>query len=255
MNTIFHRKASAGFVFQAAVASHNRRPFTLIELLVVVAIIAILASLILPALKGARERVKSIYCMNNEKQMATAFLSYCGEWDGWLPSSMCTSSPWGSWSYLIAPYLGMEWSSTSGSFPSSGQPVFYCPSADRYKIDTAIGGNLLWNLSYGYNRHFYETAKIPCRISSITNPSKCLLVADLEYVDNVTYFDGCNMSSHVRLKYYNLNNHQQGSPAYFAYRHSLQANMLFIDGHSNGSHSRNDGYPEGFYFYEGGTMY
>jgi prepilin-type N-terminal cleavage/methylation domain-containing protein/prepilin-type processing-associated H-X9-DG protein len=64
----------------------DRRPwFTLIELLVVVAIIAVLASLLLPALSRARDAVKTTSCVNNERQLGLAFTMYCDNNDGALP--------------------------------------------------------------------------------------------------------------------------------------------------------------------------
>jgi prepilin-type N-terminal cleavage/methylation domain-containing protein len=54
----------------------HRQGFTLIELLVVISIIAMLASLILPAVSGAREAGRRTQCINNQHQFATAFASF-----------------------------------------------------------------------------------------------------------------------------------------------------------------------------------
>lgn len=59
--------------------------FTLIEILVVISIIAVLCSMLLPALRNARETAKTIYCSNNEKQMGAALTGYMGDFNDWLP--------------------------------------------------------------------------------------------------------------------------------------------------------------------------
>ena len=72
-------------VTQPSRLRRGREAFTLIELLVVVAIIAILAGLLLPALASAREKARQTGCKSNLRQCGLGLEHYLQDWNGYYP--------------------------------------------------------------------------------------------------------------------------------------------------------------------------
>ena len=98
------------------------RIFTLIELLIVIAMIAILAAMLLPALSKARERAKTIACTSNLKQLAMVVKMYGDDYKEEMPPPPMSDVYPGRWVYW------MGGSSSNGEFylknPSLGD-LFY----------------------------------------------------------------------------------------------------------------------------------
>ena len=120
----------------------RRGAFTLIELLVTIAIIALLAALLLPALAGARQRSQRAACLANLKQTGVAFALYLGDFqDRFADRRDLKNSlpggyrPWTAWP-PSDPRAG--WAALTLHDDTGSDAIWACPAAANSRAGSAI---------------------------------------------------------------------------------------------------------------------
>ena len=108
----------------------RRRGFTLIELLVVIAIIAVLVSLLLPALSKAKYKAKDVICKNNLRNTVMALRMYVTDYEAYPPMYSSQDSRWYYWDHLLEKYL-LSRDSSDRKLPTNHRQLpdrtFRCP--------------------------------------------------------------------------------------------------------------------------------
>jgi prepilin-type N-terminal cleavage/methylation domain-containing protein/prepilin-type processing-associated H-X9-DG protein len=234
----------------------NKKGFTLIELLVVIAIIALMLSVLMPALNEVKERGKRVVCMSNLRQLSLANVMYAesygrfvpvegdpdllesGAWDVPLPDGEVFRPDYPSWclnqAYIkFLDQTGIENVGYNLGTSSTyiGLPQKYrCPSYPSKKASVASAPGVVLQTSYGLNVTDWHLA-----VEDYGDGK--LMFIDAVNPDVTYVWDQANYVNHwdehgefFGWEEYALGGGDHGPEP--MYRHSGGANILFADGHA-----------------------
>lgn len=238
-----------GRTFRKSFGTRNgKAAFTLVELLVAITIIAILASMLLPALSAAKVNAQKIACVNNIKQLGVAWTMYNGENNGKIPScypfdpasGVINSNAWVRGVACLAnapvPFgvvdpgvldcTNKNALSRGSLYPYVQSPAVYrCPSDQAqaggvpvvrsYSMNNWMNGEPFANAANSIDQSHYLFQKD----SSISKPSQLYIFLD---EDNSTINDG------MFVVYMDPSQGAQDEPSR---RHKTGYPLAFADGH------------------------
>jgi prepilin-type N-terminal cleavage/methylation domain-containing protein len=223
-----------------------RRGFTLVELLVVIGIIALLISILLPALGRVREKARTVQCASGIRQIYMAVVMYAAENKQFLPrpaygwdntgnplaekSCAWTMDTWAKANYTA----GVIWPFVGGS-PEVREKLLYCPSAGDEAAH--LGGFIQApNFSYSMNNNVIADSggnMKAIRLSSVMRPAEKII-----FYEEVAPNDGVCVEPQSNADDFPTGRHGRAKGTYQAqnggtleYRNAGLGNHTYFDGH------------------------
>jgi prepilin-type N-terminal cleavage/methylation domain-containing protein/prepilin-type processing-associated H-X9-DG protein len=198
-------------------SAYEERGFTLVELLVVIAVIAILAALLLPALSSARRKAQAMECLNNLREISQGAFLYCQDNEDYLPFAWYDDPDpqVNNFFALLQPLLyGVEFD----GYSDFELRLYTCPTRAHEPL---VGPNPM-RVSYGMSA--YNSVAFPDprtrRLAQVQEAvSSTVLLADIAYAYNHPPL--------VTLQ-----------PSQTGYKHDGKTTMLFFDGHGERESTR-----------------
>ncbi len=211
-------------------AVKNVPQFTLIELLIVIAIIAILAALMLPALNKARATAAGAKCINQLKQVGTFMSLYnndnndampIGDQDcksNWYSNTLAQNHAWSFWPAAVPWYMALM-----RNYNNDNYNILVCDTLYNYKDNRILHGHADWegweNVKYNYIMN--------CRVNGlktgrIRNAGRVFAIGEV-------FNENADQWGKVASPVCEWGFHYPWSTAYI---HNNRQNMLFVDGHA-----------------------
>jgi len=215
-------------------SERQAKRFTLVEILVVIAVIAILAALLLPALRKAKDKALEIQCVSNLKQMVLAMQLYASDYNTHYacnaPNGTSTPAAFPHWQ---SPYMGrlilngtIEGNPANleggyvAPFTSTQRLRFYhCPSMSKVAAAFSPHGDGGYYFAYGLA--MLHTAYL----AKITSPSATMLLYDATICDG--HGEPSPWGSYGSIKA-NANR-----DLYAGHRHNHGFTQGYVDGHAS----------------------
>jgi len=187
--------------------------FTLVELLVVIAVIALLAGLLLPALAGAKARAQAVICLGQMRQLGLAVRLYADDHGDEFPRSQHSAFAHGqlTWGRALAPQLGAD----PIAWTNLLRTLYRCP-ADRRTNGWSYGLNVYFELGPDDD---YEGKPLTWRhVGSVPRPSVTVLFAE-----------NASEADHIMPNFWTA---ARDAVDVASRRHGRTSKYAFVDGHA-----------------------
>lgn len=199
------------------------KAFTLVELLVVIGIIAMLISILLPALSRARIAAVRVQCLSNHRQVALGVFQYTADNRGTLPPAFRTNTEpvFGTYPWYAKRYVGQYIGNHKENTTDNDSAIGVCPALGaKASWDDIVGiaVNECWDNGFGWGTN---------KVTSIRDTARTLLLVDVAR--------DANGKSYLFEQFYKGDagtRSWSGSGRVVAYRHGKQTVASFADGHA-----------------------
>ena len=212
-------------------------PFTLIELLIVIAIIAILAAMLLPVLNKSRQKAREVSCKNNLGTLAKANLLYANDFNDYMVPVYLNGVEKSNWMFNEAFAANAGVSVTIEGWEARWPVKLHCP--DSYGAMNPAGNLSPISRSYTLNNTFANNnwsnpAARTIKVGRMRSAAKKFMFMDGLAADILYGGDRYSRSDYIAVG-------EKKDPSYpkIAWRHNLNFNISFFDGHV-GKHERNN---------------